>query len=163
MTTRQNKLLSILTILLLISCGQTTNKDSKENSMDKTTNITQDNNRYVTEESFKNNIQKQVDMTPQTLDRLRKAGVSADKELKLEFFFYTNSDDKAKKLADALAKLSYSVEHRLAAESKTGFVITGWTTKMKMSEDVVKKWTKEMCQLGYKFDCDYDGWGTQPE
>lgn len=152
-----------MTILLLISCGQTTNKDSKENSMDKTTNITQDNNRYVTEESFKNNIQKQVDMTPQTLDRLRKAGVSADKELKLEFFFYTNSDDKAKKLADALAKLSYSVEHRLAAESKTGFVITGWTTKMKMSEDVVKKWTKEMCQLGYKFDCDYDGWGTQPE
>lgn len=152
-----------MTILLLISCGQTTNKDSKENSMDKTTNITQDNNRYVTEESFKNNIQKQVDMTPQTLDRLRKAGVSADKELKLEFFFYTNSDDKAKKLADALAKLSYSVEHRLAAESKTEFVITGWTTKMKMSEDVVKKWTKEMCQLGYKFDCDYDGWGTQPE
>ena len=152
-----------MTILLLISCGQTTNNDSKENSMDKTTNITQDNNRYVTEEIFKNNIQKQVDMTSQTLDRLRKAGVSADKELKLEFFFFTNSDDKAKKLADALAKLSYSVEYRLAAESKTEFVITGWTTKMKMSEDVVKKWTKEMCQLGYKFDCDYDGWGTQPE
>lgn len=94
-----------MTILLLISCGQTTNKDSKENSMDKSTNITQDNNRYVTEESFINNIQKQVDMTPQTLDRLRKAGVSADKELKLEFFFYTNSDDKAKKTCGRISKI----------------------------------------------------------
>jgi regulator of RNase E activity RraB len=163
MTTRQNKLFYVLTIPFLIGCGQTTNYDAQNKSMDKTTNISSDNSRFVTEDSFKNNLQKQVDMTPQTLEQLRQAGVTADKELKLEFFFYTNSDDKAKKLADELAKLNYSVEHRLAADSKTEFVITGWTTKMKMSEDVVKKWTKEMCELSYKFDCDYDGWGTQPE
>ncbi len=102
-------------------------------------------------------------MATQTLEQLRQAGVTEDKELKLEYFFYTNSNEKAKELANELAKLNYTVEHKLAVDSKTEFIITGWTTKMKMTEDVVKKWTKEMCELGYKNDCDFDGWGTQPE
>ncbi|MBL7829785.1 MAG: hypothetical protein JNK41_02060 [Saprospiraceae bacterium] len=31
-----------------------------------------------------------------------------------------------------------------------------------MAEEVVKQWTKKMCELGYKFDCEFDGWGTDP-
>lgn len=162
MITGKNKLFYIVTITFLLSCGKTTKIDVKEDT-NMTNNIPSNNNRYVTEESFKNNFQNQVNMTPKTLEQLRKLGVTANNELKLEYFFYTNSDDKAKKLADELSKLNYQVEHRLAVDSETEFVITGWTTRMKMSEDVVIKWTKEMCELGYKFDCDYDGWGTQPE
>jgi regulator of RNase E activity RraB len=122
-----------------------------------------DKDTFVSEQAFTDNLKKQVEMTPQTLALLRQSGVTEDMELKLEYFFYTNADEKAKKLADELAKLNYTVEHRLAVDSKTEFIITGWTTKMKMSEEVVKKWTKEMCELGYKYDCDYDGWGTQSE
>ncbi|MFC3562039.1 ribonuclease E inhibitor RraB [Pedobacter jamesrossensis] len=36
-------------------------------------------------------------------------------------------------------------------------------TKMKMTDEVVKQWTKQMCELGYKFDCEFDGWGTEPD
>ena len=31
---------------------------------------------------------------------------------------------------------------------------------MQMSNEVVTKWVEQMCKLGYKFDCDFDGWGT---
>lgn len=131
--------------------------------MDKEAKSSSDENRFVTEQAFNDNLKKQLSMTPRTIAELRKDGVTDNKELKLEYFFYTNTDAKAKQLANELSQLSYSVDHRLAADSKIEYIITGWTTKMKIADEVVSKWTKEMCELGYKFDCDFDGWGTQPE
>lgn len=121
------------------------------------------NNQFVTEQAFKSNLTKQMQMTPQTMAQLRKIDVSADKELKLEYFFYTNTADKAKLFADEIGKLNYEVTYGQSAGDKKSFVITGWTTKMKMQDNVVANWTKEMCELGYKFDCDFDGWGTSPD
>ena len=43
------------------------------------------------------------------------------------------------------------------------FVITGWTSPIKMDENTVLNWTKDMCEVGYKYDCDFDGWGTNPD
>ena len=119
-------------------------------------------NQFVTEQAFKNNMTKQMQMTPQTIEQLRKIDVSADKELKFEYFFYTNTADKAKLFADEIGKLNYEVKYGKSAGDKNSFVITGWTTKMKMKDNVVANWTKEMCEFGYKFDCDFDGWGTSP-
>ena len=34
---------------------------------------------------------------------------------------------------------------------------------MKMDDQAVQLWTKEMSELGYKFDCEFDGWGTTPD
>jgi len=119
--------------------------------------------QYVSEIAFNNNRDKQIKMAPQTLEELRKINVAADMELKLEYFFYTNSEEKAIQLATELKKLNYQVDHHLAADSKKEYVITGWTTKMKMAESVVVEWAKQMCDLGYKFDCDFDGWGTSPD
>ena len=119
--------------------------------------------QYVSESAFSSNRDKQIEGAPQTLEQLRKINVTAEMELKLEYFFYTNSEDKAIQLATELKKLNYQVDHHFAADSKTEYVITGWTTKMKMADSVVIEWTKQMCDLGYKFDCDFDGWGTSPD
>ena len=121
------------------------------------------NGQFVSEIAFKNNRDKQMQMTPQTLDQLRKLDVAANKELKLEYFFYTNTADKAEKLAAEIGKLDYTVEYRISPGDKKLFIVTGWTTKMKMADDEVKQWTKQMCELGYKFDCKFDGWGTYPD
>lgn len=118
--------------------------------------------QFVSETAFNSNSDKQMQMTPQTLDQLRKFNVTADKELKLEYFFYTNTPDKAEKLASEIGKLNYTVQHGVSAGDKKLFIVTGWTTKMKMADEVVKQWTKQMCELGYKFDCEFDGWGTDP-
>jgi hypothetical protein len=42
-------------------------------------------------------------------------------------------------------------------------VITGWTIKMAMVDSALIIWTKQMCDLGYKFDCEFDGWGAEPD
>ena len=118
--------------------------------------------KFVSESEFNKNLKSQMGMTPQTLEQLRKIDVNADKELKLEFFFYTNSLDKAAQLSAELKKLNYASDHGLAAGSKTEYLVNGWTTKMKMADEVVKNWTKQMCEIGYKYDCDFDGWGTDP-
>lgn len=120
------------------------------------------NGQFVSETAFNSNRDKQMQMTPQTLEQLRKLNVTADKELKLEYFFYTNTAEKAEKLATEIGKLNYTVQHGVSAGDKKLFIVTGWTTKMKMSDEVVKQWTKQMCELGYKFDCEFDGWGTDP-
>lgn len=119
------------------------------------------NGQFVSETEFNKNRDKQMQMTPQTLEQLRKLNVTSEKELKLEYFFYTNTAEKAEIFATEIKKLNYSVEHGASAGDKKLFIVTGWTTKMKMSDETVKQWTKQMCELGYKFDCDFDGWGTE--
>ncbi|MFL5742794.1 MAG: ribonuclease E inhibitor RraB [Flavisolibacter sp.] len=118
--------------------------------------------QFVTEQAFKINLTKQMQMTPQTMGQLGKMNVSPDKELKLEYFFYTNTADKARLFAKEMGKLNYEVKFGQSAGKDKNFLITSWTTKMKMEENVVAGWTKQMCELGYRFDCDFDGWRTSP-
>jgi len=121
------------------------------------------NGPFVTETEFNSKREMQMQMVPPTLNQLRKLNGMTDKELKLEYFFYTNTADKAEQFAAEIEKLNYSVEHGVSAGDKNLFVITGWTTKMKMTDEAVEQWAKQMCELGYKFDCEFDGWGTTPD
>ena len=121
------------------------------------------NKQFVSEPSFEQNVIKQIEMTPLTMKELRKIDVAEERELKLEYFFYTNSSQKANALAQELEKLAYQVEARQSASNKKLFVVTGWTTQMKMEDKIVASWTKKMCDLGYDFDCEFDGWGTTPD
>mgnify|MGYP002346307903 CR=1 FL=1 len=121
------------------------------------------NEPFVSETAFVDNRDRQMQMTPQTLDQLRKHQITSENELKLEYFFYTNTAKKAEQLATQLEKLNYTVQHGVSASDKKLFIVTGWTTKMNISEEVVKNWTMEMCELGYQFDCEFDGWGTTPD
>ena len=118
---------------------------------------------FVSEAVFKANRTKQITMAPQTIEQLRGYGVSDDSELELEYFFYTNTREKAERLAKVLAGRGYDGSHDVAAGDSSQFVITGWTTPMKMTDENVLAWTGEMCDLGYKFDCEFDGWGTNPK
>src|SRR6185436_7670456 len=90
------------------------------------------NGQFVTEEQFKSNSDKQVELAPQTLQQLRELGVTADKDLKLEFFFYSNTIDKVEKLSDELKKMNYEVQFGQSQGDKKLFISTGWTAKMKM-------------------------------
>jgi len=120
------------------------------------------NGQFVTETDFINNCDKQMQGALQVLEQLRNLNVSTDKSLKLEYFFYTNTAEKAEQFVVEIKKMNYTVSYGVSASDKTIFVITGWTTEMKMTNEVVKQWIQQMCELGYKFDCEFDGWGTDP-
>ena len=119
--------------------------------------------QFISEKQFKSNTANQLQMTPQTLSQLEKYGVTGENELKLEFFFYSNTLDKVERLSIELNKLNYDVKAGQAEGDKSLFIATGWTGKMKMDSHTVMTWTKDMCELGYKFDCEFDGWGTMPD
>jgi len=119
--------------------------------------------RFVSQNAFEKNLEKQMAMTPQTLQHLRAYNVTPEKRRKLEFFFYTNTVEKAAALAAELKSKKYEVEHGPSASNGKVQIITGWTAEITMSDNTVLEWTREMCTLGFTHDCDFDGWGTNAE
>jgi hypothetical protein len=121
-----------------------------------------DKDRFITRTALDNKRPQLQQANIQIIGQLRQVGVSKDRELKLEYFFYTNTHEKAKELASALGQLYYSVKYGPSASNQSVFVITGWTNKIKMTDEDILNWVQQMCELGFKFDCDFDGWGTDP-
>jgi hypothetical protein len=118
--------------------------------------------RYVSEAAFRQNLAKQIGMAPLTVAQLRKHGVTDLSMLKLEFFFYTNIESKAQELVASLKQINYEVHAGPSASDRRVFLVTGWTTPMRMDEEGVTGWSKQMCLLGFRNDCEFDGWGTNP-
>jgi regulator of RNase E activity RraB len=119
-------------------------------------------NKFVNDDDFDKKIAKQIINTPLIMQELRKHNVSEDGELRLEYFFYTNTIDKAKTFLTELEKFNYEVKYRQSGNDKKLLIIKGWTNKMKMTDAIVLEWVKKLCEVGFKFDCDFDGWGTDP-
>lgn len=119
--------------------------------------------RFVSDLQYRENVEKQCAMSPATLAQLRQHGVTEDTELRLEFFFYTNAIPKMESLVNDLMGIGYEVECGESAAADGTYIVTGWTSKMRMSDDVVKAWTEKMCQIGFNHDTEFDGWGTIPE
>ncbi len=116
--------------------------------------------RFVIEKAYKLNSEKHVAGVPKILAVLIEHHVNETNQLQLEFFFYTNTIEKAKLLAAELKNRNYSVEYNTSAHDNKLFVINGRTIKMKIEEKTLVDWAKEMCGLGYNYDCEFDGWGT---
>jgi regulator of RNase E activity RraB len=122
-----------------------------------------DSIQFVSGEAFEEKSAIQLNMLPVLMGKLRELNVDEDRELMLEFFFYTNTYQKAGAFAQELSNLNCQVKYGVSEGDKKLFIITGWTTKVKMKDAVVAAWIKQMCSLGYKFDCEFDGWGTIPD
>jgi hypothetical protein len=118
---------------------------------------------FQTDDDYLQSRAKQLAMTPQTVAQLRNYGVTDQTQLKLEYFFYTNTKEKAAALAQKLADLGYAGSYDRSASDKKQFVVTGWTTRMSMDAQTVLDWTGRMCDVGHEHDCEFDGWGTNPK
>lgn len=118
---------------------------------------------FVSPSAYAANKTNQAQMATQTLGQLRKLNVTETCELKLEFFFYTNIHEKAQALTADLVNLGYEANNSVSAGNSKEYVITGWTTKMPMTNQAVAEWANQMTELGYKHDCEFDGWGTTPD
>jgi regulator of RNase E activity RraB len=116
--------------------------------------------RYVSKEALKANLQKQDEALANILGVIKKNSLTDTNQRCLEYFFYTNTYEKAKLLAEELQKKEYSAAYRESGYKKNQFVITGWTRKISIEDNALSAWVKEMCELGYKYDCEFDGWGT---
>ncbi|UFH34943.1 ribonuclease E inhibitor RraB [Flavobacterium acetivorans] len=148
----------IIIINTIIYFAKNNKNPNKKNIVLKNYDFTQksEEDKFVIESAFNKNLEKLMQITPQTIYHFRKINDAEEKELKLEFFFYTNKAKKAEKLVAELKKINYTVKQSVSEKDNKIFIITGWTTKIKMSDEIVKKWTNQMCILGYNFDCEFD-------
>ena len=119
--------------------------------------------QFQTEAQFRENVGRQTTMTPQTLAQLYEYGITEDSKEKLEYFFYTNSEEKASSLHKALVDLGYSAEFFQSASDDSIFILTGWSTPIRMDRDSAVSWTESMCKIGFEHDAEFDGWGTNPD
>ncbi len=108
---------------------------------------------YQTEAQFEANLARQVPMTRQGLAQLREY---EGRELRLEFFFYTNNSSNAEALNSKLLKLGYESRSGESASEPGLFVSSGWTTPIRMDEATVISWIETMCRLGYANNAEFD-------
>jgi hypothetical protein len=114
--------------------------------------------QFVFELDFTTNRGRQSHLAIETLVRLRESNIEEDDELKVNYVFHADTAEKAIRLADELQNLNYLVQQEVATGNKKLFVIKGQTTPMRMMHEVLRKWAVDMCDLGYKHDCDFESW-----
>lgn len=79
------------------------------------------------------------------------------KASQVDFFFYSDSLEKAEALSKDLKKINYEVE---IFENKNGiWSICGCTNEMEINDRTIDTWVQEMCEMAYINDCRFDGWG----
>ncbi len=119
------------------------------------------NNILVSEIQHRENIERHKAVNSRVLRQLHALGMNEKANLKLEFFFYTDQQDKANNLAIELTRLGYKIEKTEPSGGKKNlYVVSGWSTEIKMDSNHITEWTTRMCELGLKEDCHFDGWGT---
>lgn len=118
---------------------------------------------FLDVKQFEGVLAAQRSMTPKTLAVLQDHGVDVISKLRLEYFFYTNSAEKAQELAASLRAMGYTSDVQPAASKKNQHLINGWTRQIEMTENELVSWTETMCRLGLSYDCEFDGWGTFPD
>lgn len=113
---------------------------------------------YLVEFDYAINRGKQSHLAIETLVSLRDLDIEEDDELKAKYFFYTDTVEKAIRLSSELKDLGYVVQQKSLLSNDRLFVIKGQTTPIKMMHEVLRKWAIDMCDLGYKYDCDFERW-----
>ena len=118
------------------------------------------NKRFISEEQHEKNLFMQLEMNEETLKQLSLYGIFEGTKLKLEYFFLTDTKEKAEDMNEELREMGYR-KNGLFIEN--GFwVITGWTQKIRMNKETINSWSWEMCELGYENDCKFDSWASFP-
>ena len=119
--------------------------------------------QYISEQQHKDNLSSQLATSPETVEQLRSYGIAEERQVRLEYFFYTNAVDKAGALSKELAGMGYDTEVQDSGNNKKVRVVAGSTAPIQLATDKVLDWTEAMCNTGYKHDCEFDGWGISPE
>jgi len=90
--------------------------------------------------------------------KTKEFGFKKSKLQPIEFFFYADSKSKAIKLKKILEE-KYTYEVYGIKKSDNKWSIIGCTPLMPTKTSVLIKWTKEMSELAFKYDIEFDGWG----
>lgn len=122
------------------------------------------NKRFVSEKQLQENIQNQQSMNEETLFEFSEYGIDENATRILEFYFFSNDVLMLEQLKNALQKLNYKeLQLEKDPESKKHWALYGETNPMNMELNTINNWTKSLCEIGFEYDCEFDGWGAKME
>lgn len=129
---------------------------SKENCQN---NKSSESSKYT---DFQLKKEFQSEMVPLVVENLRWLNVEPGDQLKLEFFFDAKNKTDAQKL-EAYLKTNFDYELYGIHEFKGLWSVNGCTGSQPILTEFIQKWSEQMCEVAYQFNCEFDGWGTSPD
>jgi hypothetical protein len=108
-------------------------------------------------------IERQLEMSGATLDALRRAGLTDEREIQLEFFFDARNEASGQTLVAHLSEndcLDLKVERSGGLLSRK-FSVVGKTHPTVVTAEVLAQWIPWIVVQGVTHDCEFDGWGAE--
>lgn len=115
---------------------------------------------FVTRSEYSENLRMQIDLNADTLKQLSRHGVTSRSKQELEYFYYLGKKKNARALCKSLKSRVSSCAYWAVKGERSLYVVNGWSLPVQMSKKTVNRWTREMCEIGYKHDAGFDGWGV---
>lgn len=135
--------ISIIGIILLTSCEM------------------ENKGRYFTKEKYENEINQSVNID--VLERIKNDSTITKEEMIFSFYFITDKRTKIDSLTDYLEKFEPNQQIIELNQINKIWELNGRTYPIKLEIDSINKWERKMWEIGYKFDCELDGWETTHE
>jgi hypothetical protein len=111
---------------------------------------------FFDKESYDNDID--LETNEDVLDRIYKDDIKSTDMLPIEFYFLTDTNNKAINFKNELVKKFPDYEEIIIRDYDGDFEISGKTDPKQMSLQSINQWNKLMWDFGYEFDCKLDGW-----
>lgn len=105
----------------------------------------------------------QIAASGQTIDALRRAGLTDSTILNIDFFFTAKDEKSARALASHLeandcVSLRVSCVGRLLFKK---YLITGKTLETHVTVEIIAQWLPWIVIQGVVHNCEFDGWGAE--
>ena len=108
-------------------------------------------------------IERQLAMNAETLDALRRAGLTEEKEVQIEFFFVAPNEAAARALVAHLEAndcLGLALQRSGSFFSRR-FSVVGKTHPTAVTPQVLSQWVPWIVVQDIIHGCEFDGWGAQ--
>ena len=113
-------------------------------------------NTFFTKDVYDTDIR--LDINEDVLERIYNDGVNPVDELPIEFVFVTDTEEKANSLKQSLS-LQYATYTGIEVnETEDYWEVFGITHVVQMNIDKINEWNEAMWDIGYRHDCQLDGW-----
>ncbi len=117
--------------------------------------------RFFTKEKYENELNQSVIFD--ALERIKNDSTITKDEMIFSFYFITDERTKIDSLIDYLEKNESKQKIIELNQINEIWELNGRTYPIKLEIDSINKWERKMWEIGFKFDCELDGWETTYE
>ncbi len=117
--------------------------------------------KYTYASKLATNIVEQKSMNEISVKKMRLKGSGIDYVKPIDFYFYSNDEQKLGQLGEQLEKLEYEIDEIEESSEDGAFFLSGTAPSIQITVSVLDSWTERMCRVAYKFDCEFSGWEAE--